>query len=190
MRRTDDRIRELARRQRRGLRHGRRRQRASEPHAASGEGCPPCLVARRTEDRLCQPAGRQIGDLRHERRREREAEPHAGSESDDNPTWSPDGRRIAFLRGRLYSNNPGGLGVHRFYGYDLYVVNADGSGLRRLTRNSAGVSISAGLVTGRADDLLRALPRQHRWERARRLPYIPLTAVWSPDGRRIAFFQG
>ena len=78
-RRADDRVRELARRQRRGLRHGRRRQRASEPHAEPGEGCPPCLVARRTEDRLREPARRQLRDLRHERRREREAEPHAGS---------------------------------------------------------------------------------------------------------------
>ena len=78
-RRADDRVRELARRQRRGLRHGRRRQRASEPHAAPGEGCPPCLVARRTEDRVREPPRRQLRGLRHERRREREAEPHAGS---------------------------------------------------------------------------------------------------------------
>ena len=28
-----------------------------------------------------------------------------------------------------------GFGVRRFLGYHLYVVNADGSGLRRLTRN-------------------------------------------------------
>ncbi len=76
-RRADDRVRELARRQRRGLRHERRRQRASEPHAAPGEGCPPCLVARRAEDRLREPPRRQLRDLRHERRREREAEPHA-----------------------------------------------------------------------------------------------------------------
>ena len=89
--------------------------------------------------------------------------------SDDYPTWSPDGRRIAFLRGRLYSNNPGGLGVHRFYGYHLYVVNADGSGLRRLTLNHDG-EVSAGLVTGRADDLLRALPRQDRRERSAEAP--------------------
>ena len=72
--------------------------------------------------------------------------------SDDYPTWSPDGRRIAFLRGRLYSNNPGGLGVHRFYGYHLYVMNADGSGLRRLTLNlrRGGISWSGHRTGGRS----------------------------------------
>ena len=51
-------------------------------------------------------------------------------------------------------------------------MNADGSGLRRLTRNRGRRSThqSAGLVTGRADDLLRALPRQHRRERSAEAP--------------------
>jgi TolB protein len=38
------------------------------------------------------------------------------------PVWSPDGRRIAFMR--AWGNDG-----------DIYVMNADGSGLRRLTRN-------------------------------------------------------
>ena len=54
-------------------------------------------------------------------------------------------------------------------------MNADGSGLRRLTRNQIGAgSVSAGLVTGRADDLLRALPRQHRRERSAEAPVHPV----------------
>ena len=54
---------------------------------------------------------------------------HLGSD----PAWSPDGRRIAFRRfdGQLGSGFPGNS--------DLYVVNADGSGLRRLTRHAANV---------------------------------------------------
>jgi Tol biopolymer transport system component len=40
------------------------------------------------------------------------------------PAWSPDGRQIAF-------------GSSRDGGWDIYVVNVDGSGLRRLTSHSA-----------------------------------------------------
>ena len=58
--------------------------------------------------------------------------------SDDYPTWSPDGRRIAFVRG---VDAPQPTACRRFYSYQLYVVNADGSGLRRLTRNPKGYSL-------------------------------------------------
>lgn len=48
-----------------------------------------------------------------------------GSASDGDPAWSPDGRQIAF------SSNREGR-------YHIYVMNADGSGVVRLTSHSAG----------------------------------------------------
>ena len=51
------------------------------------------------------------------------------------PAWSPDGRRIAFERGRKQrdpcSACPGS------WGFDVYVMNADGSGQQRLTRGGS-----------------------------------------------------
>jgi TolB protein len=58
------------------------------------------------------------------------------------PTWSADGRRLAFVRG----HGPNA---------EIYVVNSDGSGERRLTRTSGA-------------------------------EFLP---VWSPDGRKIAFLR-
>jgi Tol biopolymer transport system component len=40
---------------------------------------------------------------------------------DSDPVWSPDGRKIAFVRN-----------------FEIYVMNADGSGQRNLTRHRAG----------------------------------------------------
>ena len=97
--------------------------------------------------------------------------------SDDYPTWSPDGRRIAFLHGR-------GRGRGQ-----LYVVNADGSGLRNLGRIAGPALFASQLVwspDGRTIHFGRYLISTDG-SGARKLPYIPLIAVWSPDGRQIAF---
>jgi TolB protein len=75
---------------------------------------------------------------------------HVGS----NPVWSPDGRRIAFRR--LNWPPLPSAGNSDLYVADLYVVNADGSGLRRLTRHAENV---------------------------------PRSFAWSPDGRTIAFLH-
>ena len=106
---------------------------------------------------------------------------------DDDPVWSPDGRRIAFLRGRPKSKQGARARVIRYHLYGLYVVNADGSGLRRLTRNpNHGDYQLVWSPDGRTIYFGRYLVSADG-SGARRLPYIPLTAVWSPDGRRIAF---
>ena len=99
---------------------------------------------------------------------------------DDYPTWSPDGRRIAFLRV---------TGSYRHHGYHVYAVNADGSGLRNLGRIAGPALFASQLVwspDGRTIYFGRYLVSTDG-SGARKLPYIPLIAVWSPDGRQIAF---
>ena len=119
----------------------RRLTRADGPAVGSS-----CLVARRAEDRLRRRTTTATGDLRHERRRERAAEPDAQPARRRAPAWSPDGRKIAFVSGR------DGNG-------ELYVMNADGSGLRNLTRNPGELGLVAG--PRRAEDRLRQRPRRH-----------------------------
>jgi len=66
------------------------------------------------------------------------------------PSWSPDGKRIAFVSySEMKTDGSGATPLNE----DIYVMNADGSGVTRLTNN----------------------PANDRWP------------SWSPDGRRIAF---
>ena len=109
----------------------------------------------------------------------------------DSPRLVTRRRRIAFLPRHAQLQVPR-RGVIRRDGNDLYVVNADGSGLRNLTRNQRPTSPYSQLVwspDGRTIYFGRYLVRTDG-SGARRLPYIPTTAVWSPDGRRIAFAAG
>ena len=66
------------------------------------------------------------------------------------PAWSPDGRRIAFLS-------------RRDGDFDVYVMNADGSGQRRLTRGARLGTTACGPLCGTP------------------------TSAWSPDGRKVVF---
>ncbi len=76
-RRAEDRLRKRQLRQRKDLRHERRRERAAEADARLGARRPADLVARRAEDRLRTRSRRQLRDLRRERRRQRAAKPDA-----------------------------------------------------------------------------------------------------------------
>ena len=74
-----------------------------------------------------------------------------------NPTWSPDGGRIAFMSNRDGTD-------------DIFVVNADGSGLRNLTRTHG-------------HDRTRIWKgREHK-----RISWSSPDQQWSPDGRKLVF---
>jgi dipeptidyl aminopeptidase/acylaminoacyl peptidase len=56
--------------------------------------------------------------------------PDADSEAGDfGPSWRPDGRKIAFMSDRVTADNPEG-------DFEIFVMNADGSGVLQLTVNT------------------------------------------------------
>ena len=103
---------------------------------------------------------------------------------DSGPDWSPDGRRIAFTSDRDGRS-------------EVYVMNADGSGVTRLTHNDAVDSSPAWSPDGRRIAFHSTL--DGNWEiyvmNADGSGVTRLTnnaafdgyPDWSPDGRRIAF---
>ena len=111
---------------------------------------------------------------------------HGRDHRDENPRWSPDGRRIAFK-----SNRGGNT-------YDLYVMDADGGSPVRLTDHPAHDHDPAWMPDGRSlifsserdsrGDLYRVWLADRRVERlTRNFVGRAIMPDVSPDGRAVAF---
>ena len=97
------------------------------------------------------------------------------------PAWSPDGRAITFVV-QCVPRRP----CATAYGTYLYVVNADGSGLRRLTTPPTQVLNPSWSADGKTIRFGRYLVRVDGSGHSELPRNVPLAGTWSPDGRRIA----
>ncbi|MFN2543405.1 MAG: hypothetical protein ABR600_02380 [Actinomycetota bacterium] len=107
----------------------------------------------------------------------------SGKGADRNPTWSPDGTRIAFDRVLPGTHN-----------VELFIVEADGSNLTRFTHRHGIDSDPSWSPDGLTIAYSRADPGEQVWTKPVAVgagsPLITDTASdpdWSPDGQRIAY---
>jgi len=103
---------------------------------------------------------------------------------DSHPTWSPDGKRIAFVRGKVGA---------------IFVMNADGTGVKRLTHVTTEESDPAWSPDGHWIAFVRltaGTPVREIWlvhpngTGAHMLTSLAASVngpTWSPDSRQIAF---
>jgi Tol biopolymer transport system component len=105
---------------------------------------------------------------------------------DGSPAWSPDGARIVF-----YSERDGNA--------EIYVMNADGSAVTRLTNTSADEGYPAWSPDGRAIsfdsdrsgnfDVFAMNPDGSNVRPLTKHPARDVSATWSPDGSKIVFMS-
>jgi Tol biopolymer transport system component len=105
---------------------------------------------------------------------------------DDLPVWSPNGRKIGFLRWGL-RGDCGGVG--RDPGAGVYVMNADGSGQRRLARGSpsAWSPDDQKIAFRGVPDRKRGIYVMNADGSGQRRLARGWPSDWSPDGQKILF---
>lgn len=105
------------------------------------------------------------------------------SGEDWNPSWSPDGKKIAFDRSNPSDGNR-----------DIYVMNADGTGLKRLTSDPSFDADPEWSPDGRKFAFYRNgdiyVMNASDASGLTQLTSDGAHPTWSPDGSRIAFWSG